>query len=286
MDKDQVAAILDEIGTLLELQGENPFRCNAYHNAARAIEQLESRPRRRRRARQARRHPRHRRHPARKDHHARHHRQAALLRRSAQARRRPACWHMLRMPGIGPKKVKALYDQLKHRRPRQAQGRLRGGPGRQAQGLRRQDAAEDPRRASSSSAQWATACASTRRCRWRMALLDGLRDVPGVIRMELCGSLRRRKETINDIDILISADDAGADHGALRQAAAGRAGDRPRRHQIEHHRQQRSGRRREDHDERRSARRQRRAVSHSPCTISPAARSTTSPCAQRARHAV
>src|SRR5881227_3066133 len=42
MDKDRVAAALDEIGTLLELQGENPFRCNAYHTAARAIEQLET----------------------------------------------------------------------------------------------------------------------------------------------------------------------------------------------------------------------------------------------------
>src|ERR1700722_14879538 len=41
MDKDQVAAVLDEIGTLLELQGENSFRCNAYHNGARAIAQLE-----------------------------------------------------------------------------------------------------------------------------------------------------------------------------------------------------------------------------------------------------
>src|SRR5438445_11376544 len=41
MDKDRVAAALDEIGTLLELQGENPFKCNAYHNAARAVEQIE-----------------------------------------------------------------------------------------------------------------------------------------------------------------------------------------------------------------------------------------------------
>src|SRR5258707_14551801 len=41
MDKDRVAAALDEMGTLLELQGENPFRCNAYHNGARALEQME-----------------------------------------------------------------------------------------------------------------------------------------------------------------------------------------------------------------------------------------------------
>ena len=39
-----------------------------------------------------------------------------------------------------------------------------------------------------------------------LSLLEGLRSAPGVIRIELCGSLRRRKETINDIDILISAD--------------------------------------------------------------------------------
>src|SRR4051812_6614729 len=43
MDKERVAAIIDEIGTLLELQGENPFRCQAYHNAARALEQMEER---------------------------------------------------------------------------------------------------------------------------------------------------------------------------------------------------------------------------------------------------
>src|SRR5262245_37323086 len=42
MTKDQVADALREIGTLLELRGENPFRCQAYHNAARAIEQLDA----------------------------------------------------------------------------------------------------------------------------------------------------------------------------------------------------------------------------------------------------
>src|SRR5262249_10559947 len=41
MQKQQVAAVLSEIATLLELQGESTFRCNAYHNAARTIEQLD-----------------------------------------------------------------------------------------------------------------------------------------------------------------------------------------------------------------------------------------------------
>src|SRR2546422_11524136 len=40
MDKDQVAEILVEIGTLLELKGENPFKTRAYTNAACTIESL------------------------------------------------------------------------------------------------------------------------------------------------------------------------------------------------------------------------------------------------------
>src|SRR5947199_10822951 len=40
MDKDRVAEILMEIGTLLELKGENPFKTRAYENAARALESL------------------------------------------------------------------------------------------------------------------------------------------------------------------------------------------------------------------------------------------------------
>lgn len=40
MDKKQVAEILDEMGTLLELKGANPFKCRAFHNAARVVEAL------------------------------------------------------------------------------------------------------------------------------------------------------------------------------------------------------------------------------------------------------
>src|SRR5437868_2909505 len=40
MDKGQVAEILVNIATLLELKGENPFKSRAYTNAARAIEGL------------------------------------------------------------------------------------------------------------------------------------------------------------------------------------------------------------------------------------------------------
>jgi DNA polymerase (family 10) len=40
METARVARILDEMGTLLEVRGENPFRCRAYHNAAQALKGL------------------------------------------------------------------------------------------------------------------------------------------------------------------------------------------------------------------------------------------------------
>src|SRR5947207_8599611 len=40
MDKERVAEVLLEIGVLLELKGENPFKTRAYTNAARTLEQL------------------------------------------------------------------------------------------------------------------------------------------------------------------------------------------------------------------------------------------------------
>ncbi|MBN1397421.1 MAG: DNA polymerase/3'-5' exonuclease PolX [Bacteroidetes bacterium] len=40
MDKKQITEILDEMGTLLELKGENPFRSRAFHNASQVISGL------------------------------------------------------------------------------------------------------------------------------------------------------------------------------------------------------------------------------------------------------
>ena len=40
METARIAQIIDEMGTLLELRGENPFRCRAYHTAAQALENL------------------------------------------------------------------------------------------------------------------------------------------------------------------------------------------------------------------------------------------------------
>src|SRR5215831_17510899 len=41
MTKKEIAEVFEEIGALLELKGENPFRVRAYYNAARMIEGLQ-----------------------------------------------------------------------------------------------------------------------------------------------------------------------------------------------------------------------------------------------------
>ena len=40
MNKTDIAAVLTEIGTLLELKGENPFKIRAYQTGARVLESL------------------------------------------------------------------------------------------------------------------------------------------------------------------------------------------------------------------------------------------------------
>jgi DNA polymerase (family 10) len=206
MDKKQVAAILDEICTLLELQGENPFRCNAYRNAARAIEQLEEdlgevvasgRLKEIRGIGQT-----------------LHDKITALVTTGElpfytelKAKTPPGLLQMLRLPGVGPKKVKALYDQLGIRDLEQLKqaclenrvAELKGFGtktqvkilegieflGKAGQRVRIDEALE-----------------------LADALLEGLKKCPGIERIELCGSLRRRKETIQDIDILVSSTDS------------------------------------------------------------------------------
>src|SRR5581483_2896503 len=111
MDKDRVAAALDEIGTLLELQGENPFRCNAYHTAARAIQQVDQGLPDLIAAGKL----------------SEIHGIGATIEEKIttlvttgrlafleELRRKtpPGLVAMLRLPGVGPKKIRALHDQL------------------------------------------------------------------------------------------------------------------------------------------------------------------------------
>ena len=207
MNKDQVAAVLDEIGTLLELQGENSFRCNTYHTAARTIAQLDvdlgelvakeelGNVRGIGESLQV--------------------KITTLVTTGTlpyyeelKAKTPPGLLQMLRVQGMGPKKVKALYEQLGVDDLKKLQAACESGKVAELKGFGAKTAQKILE---------GLAFLSEVGDRLRIdqaltiasALLDGLRSAPGIIRMELCGSLRRRKEIIKDIDILVSADDAG-----------------------------------------------------------------------------
>ncbi len=207
MDKKNVAAILDEIGTLLELQGENPFRCNAYHAAARAIDQME-------------------------------HDLAKIVAdqqldtikgigstlqdkitvlvttgdlpfyTELKAKIPAGMVDMLRLPSLGPKKIKALADQLAVTdlvllKAACEAGTVAGlkGFGAKTQQKILEGLAFLEKVGQRVRIDEAMAVAEV--------LFAGVRDAPGVEKIELCGSLRRRKETIQDIDLLVASRDGG-----------------------------------------------------------------------------
>jgi DNA polymerase (family X) len=206
MDKAEVAAVLDEIGTLLELQGENAFRCNAYHNAARTIQQLETdlaeavaqgklteipgigetlRDK-----------------------------IAALVQsghlpfyEDLRQKTPPGLLEMLRLPGIGPKKVKALYDHLGLDTLDKLKAACEAGQvaGLKGFGSKTQQKIVEGLAFLDQMGQRVRLDQALPLAR---ALFEALQKLPGVIRMELCGSLRRQRETIKDIDLLVSTEDA------------------------------------------------------------------------------
>jgi DNA polymerase (family X) len=205
MHKEQVAAVLDEIGTLLELQGANSFRSNAYHNGARALEHLEGDlaemveagtlseiPGVGETLRE---------------------KITTLVKTGALPfyddlrKKTPAgLLEMLRVGGLGPKKVKALYDELGVDDLDKLKAACEDGRVAKLKGFgakTQQKVLEGveflKKTAGRVRIDQAEAVAS--------ALLDALRDAPGIGRIEVCGSLRRRRETVQDIDLLVSADD-------------------------------------------------------------------------------
>jgi DNA polymerase (family 10) len=203
MDKDKVAGALVEIGTLLELKGENPFKTRAYTNAARAIEGL-SEP------------------------------LAAIVaedrlgeikgvgegiarkikelvetgkleyHEQLKASIPPGLLEMLGISGLGPKKIQALnkrlgVDSIASLEAACKAGRVAelDGFGEKTQANLIEAIALKRQYASKHRLGDALAAAET--------LLEALREHPDVIRCSAAGSLRRSKEVIGDIDLLASA---------------------------------------------------------------------------------
>ncbi len=206
MTKNEIAEILEQIGVLLELKGENPFKIRAYGSGARALESLET------------------------DEFERLVAEGkldsvkgigeALAQKIGElhatgrlgfydklaASIAPGLVEMLEVPGLGAKKIKAVHEKLgidtiEGLAAACADGRVAELPGfgaksaaKIAEGIRNREA-------------------YGKRHLWWLAnevaqpIVTGLRKRPEVVRAEAAGSLRRGMETVGDLDFIVGSDD-------------------------------------------------------------------------------
>lgn len=208
MNKDQVAAILSEIGILLELKGENPFKTRAYHNGARTLESL-SEPLETLVAEK-------RLGELKGFGEALQDKVSTLVTTGTlpyyeelRASVPQGLVAMLDLPGVGPKKVKKIHDELGITTIEQLEAACQAGKiavldgfGEKSQQKILEGIAF--RRQFASKFRIATALAAAE------PILDNLRAHPDVIRCSTAGSLRRWKEVIGDIDFVVSSKNPAA----------------------------------------------------------------------------
>lgn len=203
MEKDKVAEVLMEIGTLLELKGENPFKTRAYTSAARAIEGLneplatvvaENRLGQIKGIGAA--------------------LEAKITEltttgslkyyQELKASIAPGLIELLEIPGLGPKKIQALHKQLGVDSVASLETACQSGSVARLEGFGEKTQsnllAGIARRRS-----YATRHLLSHALREAEPLLEQLRQLPDVIRCSTAGSLRRNKEIIGDIDLLASS---------------------------------------------------------------------------------
>ncbi len=228
MENLDIARTLEELADLLEIQGANPFRIRAYRNALRTVEGLTR--------------------PIRvmveqgedltalpavgKDiagHIAELVTTGKVTRMEEVTREFPrSLVELMRLDGVGPKKARKLFEELQVKTVDDLAAALDAGTVQTLDGFGVKSAAKIVK--------------AVERHRNRVGrflldeveqliagVLDHMKDAPGVERLEVAGSLRRRKETVGDIDLLAQCEGDGqatVDHfvaypGAERVEAQG-----------------------------------------------------------------
>ncbi|MGE5713202.1 MAG: helix-hairpin-helix domain-containing protein, partial [Betaproteobacteria bacterium] len=208
-DNARIAAVFEEIADLLEVQDENPFRIRAYRNAARTVQELQ------------------------RDVKQMTERGetlagtpgigADLAGKIGELATRGSCdvlerlrrempsaiTELLKVPGLGPKRVKTLWHDLGVQTPEQV---LRAARDRRIRDLcgfgeRMERNIEE-----------AVAAHVSKEQRFKLAvvaehadaIVGHLESVPGVDRVAVAGSCRRMRDTVGDLDILVAAADGRA----------------------------------------------------------------------------
>lgn len=209
MENTEIAHVLSQVGTLLEIQGANPFRVRAYENAARTVAE----------------HPV----PLR-----------AMLAEGAALTDLPGIGKdmagyikelietgrlgvldqltreipvtlldLVRLPGVGPKRARKLWQELKVETLEQLESAARA---------ERVEALEGFGKKTQARILESIAGRKKEAVRFRLAdadqivvpLVEYLRRHAAVRHVEVAGSFRRRLETVGDIDIVVIADDPDA----------------------------------------------------------------------------
>lgn len=208
MTKNEIAEVLDQIATLLELKGENPFKVRAYSAGARALEAIEPED-------LARLVERDELQSVKGIGEALAEKIAALHRTGKlefyerlKASVEPGLVEMLEIPGLGPKKIRALHDRLGITDIAALTAACRDGRvaaltgfGEKSQHKLLEGIAN--REAYARRHLWWEAEAEA------MPILRGLRALPQVQQAEAAGSLRRGLETVGDLDFIVAAEDVG-----------------------------------------------------------------------------
>ena len=199
-----ITAIFEEIADLLEIQGANPFRIRAYRNAARILGDLPQEARMlAERGDDLTRLPGIGADLAGKISEIVTSGRCSLLER-LRKELPPAITELLKIPGLGPKRVKALYHDLDvqtvEQLHRAAQdGRIRALPGFGEKTEQNILQAVEAHAAQNRRFKLATAA------QYAEALRAFLQAVPGVLQVTVAGSFRRMRETVGDLDILVAA---------------------------------------------------------------------------------
>jgi DNA polymerase (family 10) len=204
--KNEIADVLTEIGTLLELKGENPFKVRAYQTGARALEGIEEE-------------------------------QLAQLIKDEQLKSvkgigdalaqkitelhttgkleffeklkatvEPGLVELLQIPGLGPKKIQALKTKLGVTDIASLTAACNDGRVAALEGFGEKTrdkilAGIKNREAYGKRHLWWDAAAVAE------PIVSGLRKLPQVKRAEAAGSLRRGMETVGDLDFIVAATD-------------------------------------------------------------------------------
>ena len=204
VNKSQIADVLEEIATLLELKGENPFKVRAYRAGARVLESVEEAELGRLVAEKNLRSV-----PGIGEALAQkitelHKTGRLAFYEQLRATVEPGLVELLQIPGLGPKKILALHEMLgvssiAALAEACAAGRVAVLDGFGAKTQEKLLAGITNREAYGRRHLWWEA--------WEVAepILAGLRALPQVSRAEAAGSLRRGMETIGDLDFLVAA---------------------------------------------------------------------------------